>query len=100
MSESPYPVLSTDNPKKEHRIGEPRDAWLAPEGGLTTLGQPRLSEGAQPYPLQRVSAQGETGDRRIGRGIHFQVSGLGLRESGTGYLVQVRPRGLRLNLKT
>jgi len=37
--------------------------------GLTTLGQPRLSEGAQPYPIQRSKTQRETGDRKIGWGI-------------------------------
>jgi hypothetical protein len=33
------------------------------EVGLTSLGQPRLSEAAQPYPRQRSGTQRETGDR-------------------------------------
>jgi len=53
------------------------------EVGLTTLGQPRLSEGAQPYPLQRVSAQGGTGDRMIGWG--HTLSGFGSRPAGIRY---------------
>ena len=54
------------------------------EVGLTTLGQPRLSEGAQPYPRQRLSAQRETGDRIVRWGHFFQVPGLGRRVSGSG----------------
>jgi hypothetical protein len=38
------------------------------EVGLTILGQPRLSEGAQPYPSQMMPAQRETGSRMVGWG--------------------------------
>ena len=33
-------------------IGNSGDSYQV---GLTTLGQPRLSEGAQPYPMQRMT---------------------------------------------
>jgi hypothetical protein len=36
--------------------------------------------------------QGETGDRMIGWGLYFQVSGLGHQEPGSGHQVQVRGR--------
>ena len=62
--------------------------------GLTTLGQPRLSEGAQPYPRQQDITQGETGDRMIKWGIHFQVSGLGSQVPGTGPQVRVQVQDL------
>ena len=57
--EFPTPVAVTRHPK-----------LFRPRVGLTTLGQPRLSEGAQPYPRLRGSAQRETGDPMISWGIH------------------------------
>jgi hypothetical protein len=53
------------------------------EVGLTTLGQPRLSEGAQPCPSKSYITQTGTGDRMIGWG--HTLSGLGSRQSGTRY---------------
>ena len=48
-----------------HRFG-----WQV---GLTNLGQPRLSEGAQPYPRQRyINQKGQLrGNRIIGRGARL-----------------------------
>ncbi len=48
------------------------------EVGLTTLGQPRLSEGAQPYPLQ------ETGWLARAGSFGCQVTGTGDGSSGSG----------------
>jgi|688.fasta_scaffold284573_2 hypothetical protein len=41
-------------------------------------------------------AQRETGDRIVGGGIYFLVSGLGGREPGTGVRVRVQVRDLNL----
>ena len=54
--------------------------------GLTTLGQPRLSEGAQPYPLQETGGSAE--------GHFFQVPGLGRRVSGSATQVQAQVQAL------
>ena len=53
-------------------------SYLGSRVGLTTLGQPRLSEGAQPYPRQNTVEQGETGNRMIGCEHNFrsQVSAI------------------------
>ncbi len=81
--EFPTPVAVTRHPK-----------LFRPRVGLTTLGQPRLSEGAQPYPRLRGSAQRETGDRMIGWGRNYQVTGLSRREPGAGAQVRVQVQDL------
>ena len=54
----------------------------------------------QSYPRYIGGTQRETGDRMIGWGKHFQVSGLGNQEPGAGEQVQVRGPDLYLYLKT
>jgi hypothetical protein len=60
--------------------------------GLTTLGQPRLSEGAQPYPRKRDITPGETGNRKVSWGTHFRVTG----DSHGSQPTRFRPSGFQL----
>ena len=53
--------------------------------GLTTLGQPRLSEGAQPYPIQQTET--------LAGGHSFPVPGLGRQVSGSATRAQVPVQG-------
>ncbi len=46
MAEKPKPEFPTPMAVTRH------PKLFRPRVGLTTLGQPRLSEGAQPYPIQ------------------------------------------------
>ena len=57
--------------------------------GLTTLGQPRLSEGAQPYPIQHTKALAGgifSGPRSRPSVLRFGYSGAG---TGSGALPSV-----------